>query len=311
MVIILVLYAGLVYLLVFKFKLIPRNAVTRVIIVFLGIAIAMSFMAGLRVLTPASTLAGINGQMVEIAPQVSGRVVEVHVERNIIVPSGAKLFTIDPTHFQAIVDNYKANLDLSQLRTGQFKELASKDAGSQFQYQQSQAETLSLEANLAAAQFDLDNTVVRAPFEGLIPSLYLKEGMQVSPQKSVMAFVDTSNLYIGGLFQQKALDTVKVGDKARVNFPALPGRVFETRVIWIPSAIGDGQLVAAGQLPKVESRVNTRKYPIYVEMPDDFPDHLRKIGVSAQIYIFTENAGIVGPVAMATQWINTSLDIIR
>ena len=311
MVVILVLYAGLVYLLVFKFKLIPRNTVTRMMIVFLGVAIGISFMAGIRVLTPASTLAGINGPMVEIAPQVSGRVVEVHVERNIIVPSGAKLFTIDPTHFQAIVDNYKANLDLSQLRTGQFKELASKDAGSQFQYQQSQAETLSLEANLAAAQFDLDNTVVRAPFEGLIPSLYLKEGMQVSPQKSVMAFVDTSNLYIGGLFQQKALDSVKVGDTARIIFPALPGRVFVTKVIWIPAAIGDGQLVVSGQLPKVESRVNTRKYPIYVEIPDDFPDHLRKIGVSAQISIFTENAGIVGPVAMATQWINTSLDIIR
>jgi len=311
MVIILVLYAGLVYLLVFKFKLIPRNAVTRVIIVFLGIAIAMSFMAGLRVLTPASTLAGINGWMVEIAPQVSGRVVEVHVERNVIVPSGAKLFTIDPTHFQAIVDNYKANLDLSQLRTGQFKELASKDAGSQFQYQQSQAETLSMKANLAAAQFDLDNTVVRAPFEGLIPSLYLKEGMQVSPQRSVMAFMDTSRLFVGGLFQQKALYSVKVGDTARINFPALPGRVFVTKVVWIPTAIGDGQLVVSGQLPKVQDRQNTRLYPIYMEIPEDIPDHLRKIGVSAQIYIFTENAGIVGPVAMATQWINTSLDIIR
>jgi len=228
-----------------------------------------------------------------------------------IVPSGTELFTIDPTHFQAIVDNHKANLELSQLRTGQFKELASKDAGSQFQYQQSQAETLSLEANLAAAQFDLDNTVVRAPFEGMIPSLYLKEGMQVSAQRSVMAFVDTSRLYVGGLFQQKALDSVKIGDTARVNFPALPGRVFVTKVIWIPEAIGDGQLIASGQLPKVQTRQNTRLYPIYMEFPEDFPDHLRKIGLSAQINIYTEKAGIVGPVAIATQWINTSLDIIR
>ena len=275
-----------------------------------GIIILTGFLVGLRNLAPASTQAGTTTRIVEIAPQVSGRINSVPAERNVTVDEGTILFTIDPTAYQARVDDLTARLDLSRLRLGQFKELAEASAGSQFQLQQSQAEVRQLEAQLASAQFDLDNTAVRAPFRGKVPRMFLREGMQVSAGRSVMAFLDTDELVVGALFPQKALRTVKIGDKAMVNFPALPGRVFETEVFAIPSAIGDTQYLATGVLTSLQTQQMVRLYPIYVELPEDFPNDLRRSGLAAKVYIHTEGAGIVGSVAVILQKISASLDAI-
>ena len=45
-----------------------------------------------------------------------------------------------------------------------------------------------------------------------------------------MTFIGTEEIVIVALVKQKALQNVRLGDRALVSFPALPGRVFETRV---------------------------------------------------------------------------------
>jgi len=310
MVIIIGLYFLLVYLLFFKFRWLPLNGFSKTAIVAVGVFILLVAVTALRLKTPATAQAAILTRIVEIAPQVSGRVAEVLIQRSEVVEAGTPLFSIDPTAYQAKVDGLEAQLSLSRLRLQQFEELAAADAGSRFQLQQAQSETRALEAQLAGARFDLDNTVVRAPARGMVPRLFLKEGTQVSPSKSVMTFLDTSELKIGGLFQQAALQNVKVGDRATVSFPALPGQVFESKVVKIPDAIGDVQLMASGQLPKVTQMQTTRLFPIYVALPEDFPEQMKKVGLAAVVYVHTEDAGAISAVALAMQWVSASLAIL-
>ena len=78
-------------------------------------------------------------------------------------------------------------------------------------FAQDMTEIKQLEASLEAARFDLENTVVRAPADGMVPRLFLKPGMVVSPQRSVLTFVDSSELLIGAQFKQKALIKGKEG----------------------------------------------------------------------------------------------------
>ena len=310
MVIVTVLYFALVYLLFFKFKLLPWNGLTKGLTALVGTIILTGFLVGLQGLTPSSSQGIVTARIVEVAPQVSGRIISVSVEPNVVVEEGAVLFTIDPIPFEARVQELEAKLKLSNLRLGQYQELAAAGAGSEFQLEQTQAEIEQLEASLKGARFDLANTVVRAPARGMVPRLFLKPGMQASPAKSVLAFTDTEALFVGGLFQQKAIQNVKVGDVALVNFPALPGEVFETKVLSVPNAIGEGQWLASGQLPNVQTQRMTRLYPVYMALPEDYPDELRKVGFAATIYIHTEGAGVVGIVAVVLQWVGTSLDAI-
>ena len=310
MLIITSLYLALVYLLFFKFKWLPWNRVSQVICLIIGVIILTGFLVGLQGLTPSSSQALITGRLVEIAPGVSGRVVSVQAQPNAVVEKGSVLFEIDPTAYQARVDDLNARIELSKLRLEQFSELAQADAGTAFQVEQTEAEVRQLTAQLESARFDLANTVVRAPGPGMVPRMFLEVGMEVSPQRAVMTFVDTSALVIGALIQQKALPAISEGDVAKVNFPALPGQVFTSKVISVPSAIGDGQVVASGQLPSVQAQKMTRNWLVYVEIPEEFPEDLAKVGLAATVYIHTENAGVVGIVATILQWVGTSLDWI-
>jgi RND family efflux transporter MFP subunit len=310
MVFIIGLYFALVYLVFFKFRWLPLNTVTKTIIVGVGVFILLAVLTAMRTLTPTTVQAVVATRVVEIAPQVSGRVDKVMLEKSVIVEAGTVLFTIDPTAYQARVDEIEAQLLLVRLRVEQYGKLAASGAGSKFEHEQALVETRKLEAKLVGARFDLDNTSVRAPTRGMVPRLFLKEGTQVSPSKAVMAFLDTSELSVGGLFQQAALQNVRVGDRATVSFPALPGRVFESKVVKIPEAIGDVQLMASGQLPVVAQVKTTRLFPIYVALPDDFPDHVEMVGLAAVVTIHTQKAGAISMVALAIQWIGASLAIL-
>ena len=303
-------YFAIVYLIFFRFRLLPLNFLTKTIILVLGVFIFLALITELRTKTPGSAQAAVSTYIVDIAPQVSGRIDEVLVERNQVVEEGTVLFTIDPTLYQSRVDALEASIALTRLRAEQFEELAEADAASRFQLQQTQAELKQLEANLVGAKFDLANTEVRAPSLGLVPRLFLKPGVQVSPGRAVMTFVTVGEPYVVGLFQQVALQRVQIGDKAIVNFPALPGRLFETEVAIIPSAIGEGQVLATGTIPRVSAYQGTRLYPIVVALPEDFPEDMHHIGMAAVVYIQTKDAGPITAVAKAIQWISSSLTIL-
>ncbi len=310
MVLILVLYIALIWLLFFKFKWLPWNKLTQWICIIVGTVILSGFLVGLQALTPSSSQAYITGQIVEIAPQVSGRITRVNIEPGQALNEGDVLFEIDPTAYQARVDDLEARLNLAGLRLKQYQALAAEGAGSGFQLEQSTAEVAQLEAQLVSAQFDLENTQVRAPGPGMVPALILREGMQVSPSSSVITFMDKSVMWIGAQFQQKALQTVKIGDTAKVNFPALPGRVFETVVLGIPSAIREAQLDSSGKLPSVKDQRMVGSWPMIIKLPEGLPEDVLRAGVAAEVYIHTEGAGIVGAVAVILQWISTSMDAI-
>ena len=308
MLIITSLYLAHVYLLFFKFKWLPWNKASQIICLIIGVIILTGFLVGLKGLTPSSSQSSITGRIVEIAPAVSGRVISVPVQPNEAVGEGDVLFEVDPTAYQSRVNDLNARLNLAKLNLSKARELYERQAGPLITVEQYEAEVGQLSAQLEGAQFDLANTVVRAPGPGLVPRLFLEPGMEVSPSRSVLTFVDTGSLAIVALLQQKALPAIRAGDVAKINFPALPGRVFESTVIAVPVAIGDGQVVASGQLPSVQGQKMTRNWPIYVAVPDDFPEDQRKIGLAATVYIHTENAGVVGIVATILQWVGTSLD---
>ena len=310
MVIIITLYLALVWLLFFKLRWLPWNKFTQWVCILVGTVIFSGFLVGLQSLTPSSTEGVITARMVDIAPQVSGRITSVEVEAMQPVEEGAVLFEIDPTAYRARLNDLEASLKLALSREKQAATLYERQVGSLADLQRAEAEVGQLQGRIESANFDLENTVVRAPGNGVVPILPLKEGVQVSPSRSVLVFMVDEEIIIGARFAQKALQTVKVGDMAMVNFPAIPGRVFESEVMAIPHAISEGQLQVSGALPSVQELRMTRIWPVLIKLPDEFPPELRKAGLAAQVYIHTEEAGTVGIVAVVLQWVSTSLDAI-
>src|SRR6516164_6261950 len=82
-----------------------------------------------------------------------------------------------------------------------------------------------LRSELADAQWDLDQTVTRAPAAGFVTQVSLRPGMYVVPAafRSVMVFVNTDprDQEFTAAFQQNSLQRVKAGDEAEAAFDAV------------------------------------------------------------------------------------------
>ncbi len=118
--------------------------------------------------------------VINVVPQVRGRVIEVPVEPNRLVKKGEVLFKIDPTPYQIQMRSLEAslanaqgnaqktredldaavaktrsvnvNLALAKTRVGQNAELVSLGAGDRFTLESAQTDVKRLEADLASSQ---------------------------------------------------------------------------------------------------------------------------------------------------------------
>jgi multidrug resistance efflux pump len=184
--ILLAIYSGIVWLIFFKFKWLPWNIVSQVIVVTIPIIGLTALILVLNVVAPSSADVRVINYVVSVNPRVSGLVTEVPIEPNRPIKKGDVLFKIDPTPYELDAKNYAAQLaqlqaqlltaqantrnlseqlrgaagkkeavtsklKLAQLRAKQYRELAATGAGNRFDQEQADADVANLEADLATA----------------------------------------------------------------------------------------------------------------------------------------------------------------
>src|SRR5262245_2380334 len=149
-----------------------------------------------------------------------------------------------------------------------------------------------LQAELADAQWDLDQTVTRAPAAGFATQVALRPGMYVvpAPLRPVMVFVNTDerDQALTAAFQQNSLQRVKAGDEAEVAFDAVPGRVFKGKVRLVLDAIAAGQIAATGTLVDFGTRTEGGRAVATIDITDDMSGYQIPLGAAAQVAIYTE-----------------------
>jgi multidrug resistance efflux pump len=148
-------------------------------------------------------------------------------------------------------------------------------------------------AELADAQFDLDQTTIRAAGPGFVTQVSLRPGMYVVPAqfRTAMVFVNTGkrDQELGAAFDQNALQRVNAGDDAEVAFDAVPGRVFKAKVRTLVPAIAAGQLSTSPSLIEPETRTTAGRAVAIIDVTDDMSDYQIPLGSKAQVAIYTEH----------------------
>ena len=115
-------------------------------------------------------------------------------------------------NWNASIDQAVAQRQLAEIQVERAAGLVRASAGAQSQLDQwnaelavAQASIASLTAQLGNAQWQLDETVVRAPYEGFVFNLQLRPGNFVTsiPMASSMSFVSTEIKPLLGIFQSE------------------------------------------------------------------------------------------------------------
>src|SRR6478735_6342838 len=99
-IILLGIYSFFVWLIFFKYKWLPWNITSQVIVITLPVIGLTLLILLLNIVAPSSADVRVINYVVTINPRVNGLVTEVPIEPNRPIRKGDILFKIDPTPFE-------------------------------------------------------------------------------------------------------------------------------------------------------------------------------------------------------------------
>jgi multidrug resistance efflux pump len=113
------IYAFFVWLIFIKFKWLPWTTPWKVTVVIIPVVALTALILTLNVVAPSTADVRVFKYVVQIIPQVRGRVIEVPVEPNRLVKKGELLFRIDPTQYENELNVAKAKLAADEAKLAQ------------------------------------------------------------------------------------------------------------------------------------------------------------------------------------------------
>ena len=170
--ILLIIYSVFVWLIFFKFKWLPWNITSQVIVITIPIIALTILVLFMNIVAPSSSDVRSQNYVIPIVARVAGQITEVPIEPNRPIKKGDVLFKIDPVPFEAAekaaaatlqgakeqlnnAANKKASLtpriELAKKRVEQFTALATTGAGKRADLEQAQSDLANLQSEFLAA----------------------------------------------------------------------------------------------------------------------------------------------------------------
>ncbi len=255
------------------------------------------------VLAPWTRDGRVNAQIVRMAPEVSGSVVEVAVSDDQYVKQNEVLYRIDPASFALTLTKAEARLAAATASLRQKAEDAKRRQGMENlvpaeEIQRAnravvtaQAEQRSALVDVDRAKLDLSRTILRAPVDGYVTHLRLSKGDYVATGQPSIALVSAKSFWITGYFEETKLHSIRPGAAAQIRLMG-SDRIIPGRVVSIGRGITDSNQQADAQgLPSVEPSFSwvrlAQRIPVRVEFKQLPHDIVLAVGMTGSIEVAT------------------------
>lgn len=298
--IVLGIYAGLIWLIFFQLKLLPWGRTTKIVVSLVGLVIVLVVVGLLNTLTPSGRVTVI-ARVVQIAPAVGGVVTSVPVVPNTPITAGTVLFEIDKTPFRASLDEAKANARIAEI-TYNRKQSAfdrNKATVSKQSVDEARAAFAAATARMDRAQYDFDQTVVFAPSDGIVTALGVSVGDQAQPNIPVMPFIRIDSLMLAGVFAQNGLDAMPPGTPVRIVLDRKPGQLYDSEVVLFAPGTSSGQISVGADLLSALDIGSTGEALVILAWPEGLDRDVATVGSVGAVTAFGPDAGAMGMLAIA------------
>ncbi len=112
-----------------------------------------------------------------------------------------------------------------------------KDRYSQPEVARVQAQAAEAQAAYEAAEDALQKSSVRAPFDGIVYALPIKQGAYVQTGDLLLQEGDLSHMQVRAFVDEPDIGRLTTGQKIEVTWDALPGRIWNGAVSTVPSTV--------------------------------------------------------------------------
>lgn len=223
----------------------------------------------------------------------------------------------------------RSKLELARNRAKQYGELARTGAGNRFDMEAAQADAASFEkqvaasiakqgeigaqlnslvngdvapvakikADIAQAQWQLDQTVTRSPCDCTVVNLQLQPGAYViaQPFSYVMTLIEQRSQILA-LYMQNEVRLVSPGDEAEIILPTAPGHIFKgavDSVVW-NQGLAQTQTNFMGQIvPITAMTAPAGGFIVRFKLDDQPPAKDLAAGVSGSAAIYTQHVKFI------------------
>ena len=272
-----------------------------------GVVIVLALGAALLLYTryvnrPWTRDAQVRANVIGIAPRVEGPIVQIPIQDNQPVKKGDLLFEIDPSTFQAAVDNAEAKLKQAQAAQVQAQQELARQTqlyetkvidlkdlqDSQDTYAAAVADSAAAYATLQDAKLNLSYTKVFATVDGYMTNMNTSVGQYVSAGEQLLALVDASSFWVASYFKETQLKHIQPGDKARIILMGHEAQPFDGEVVSVAWGIFLSDGATVDLLPDVSQTIDwvrlPNRFPVRVQVTGKPPVPLR-IGQTASVAI--------------------------
>jgi len=288
----------------------PRSVhISRIRIVPLLITLAVIGLAAVLGWTTWSTYMGapwtrdatVRTYIVAMAPEVSGRIVEVPVTDNQFVHKGDTLLVIDQTDYKISLNRAEAAVAQTQATAQNAQRQAERRnklndlAVTQEEQQTYQSNALAAQAQYEQAvasrdraKVDLERTEIKSPADGWITNLLVQPGDYATVGRNLIS-VAADTFWIDAYFEETQLASVHKGDPAKIKLMAydeiVHGEVEDVaRAINVPNAQPNDQGLATVNPIFTWVRL-AQRVPVRIRI-DEAPERVRLVaGMTATVQI--------------------------
>ncbi len=176
-------------------------------------------------------------ESVEIQPRISSLVETINFEEGQSVSAGQLLVELENNEILAGLALAEANLSESRSLYERNRTLSSSQAISVSNLEELLAEVQVNEAQVQAAQARLDNTLIRAPFDGRVGLRRVSPGSFVNSSTVITTLDDVSVIKLDFSVPEMFLTSVAEGMAIRAESVVYPDRVFEGTVISVDTRL--------------------------------------------------------------------------
>ena len=137
------------------------------------------------------------------------------------------LAALDPAEMQANLNQAQARFDLAEQALKRFKDLKSKGFISNQELDRANSEFLIAKAQVDLYSVKLEQTFIRAPFDGYIQNRFLDSGTVISPGAPILEIIDSTVVEAHVSVPSNVIEGLKEGEL--YNF-LIDGKIFSAKL---------------------------------------------------------------------------------
>lgn len=171
--------------------------------------------------------------MVMIQPETEGIVKTLDFEEGQFVTKGMPLYHLDDAEQRARLHAAQATLALKEAAYKRTKALAAQEASSAANLDRAAAELKVAKADVEFAQLQLNRTVIRAPWSGMIGLSSVFPGQRVEVKTQLVRLDNLAQVQVVCSVPEQALPRVQMNAPMEFRVAAYPGEIFTGTVFFV------------------------------------------------------------------------------